>query len=338
MTPLQGQYQDIVPFLKKHCLECHGPDDVEGGIRLDNVNKIDASLWIDIYDQIAEGDMPPEEATSQLPEKLRKEILELVDAISRDDRFTIASGYRRLNKREYRNTVRDLLGLSEEFYDPAAFIFDDEIEKGFDTNSESLFISNDLLLEYLRSSTLALKTALHTEATEKPPVKKTTFPTKQLVVQGQLSSKTKNYVQRQRKGGIYPVDYDAAIPTTGNYRITADAAGLDRNPKLPAPGTPFRMELLATFAGTTKVLHKFDIQDEEFSPHGAVVWLEKGAKPYFQGATISGKPRNINRKRKESQKFSIPGLAIKNITIEGPLDVEWPPPPKRRHRNGFALV
>ena len=150
---VQGQYQPIAPFLEKYCVECHGPDEVKGGVRLDNVREIDAQLWVDIYDQLDEGEMPPKKAT-QPPEGLLKKMIALVDTISRDEQFTMASGYRRLNKREYRNTVRDLLGLSGEFYDPAAAIFDDEVEKGFDTNSESLSISNDLLLEYLRSSTI----------------------------------------------------------------------------------------------------------------------------------------------------------------------------------------
>ena len=322
---VQGQYQPIAPFLEKYCVECHGPDEVKGGVRLDNVREIDAQLWVDIYDQLDEGEMPPKKAT-QPPEGLLKKMIALVDTISRDEQFTMASGYRRLNKREYRNTVRDLLGLSGEFYDPAAAIFDDEIEKGFDTNSESLSISNDLLLEYLRSSTISLKTALFTDATEEPPLKKTTFHSKQLTVQGQLSGKPYDHViQRQRKGGIFPAKYDSVIPTTGKYRITAVAAGLNRHPSIPAKGTPFRMSLQASFAGTTKVLEEFEIQDDTFSAHEAVVWLEKGALPFFQGVTISPKPRNINRRRGENDKLPIPGLAIKTITIEGPLDVEWPP-------------
>jgi len=226
----QESYQPIVPFLQKHCVKCHGPDEVKGDVRLDNIDAIDAQLWIDIYDQLKEGEMPPKKE-AQPSEDLRKEMIALVDKISRDER---------------------LLGLSAEFYDPAATIFDDEIEKGFDTNSESLFISNDLLLEYLRSSTISLKTALFTEETEKPSTQKTTFSAKQLVVQGQLSIKTKSLVvQKQRKGGIYPAKYDSVIPTTGQYRMTAVAAGVGRNPNLPAHGGPFRMNLSATFAGTS---------------------------------------------------------------------------------------
>jgi len=269
--------------------------------------------------------MPPEDE-KQPPQELVKEINKLVDTISRDQRFTVATGYRRLNKREYRNTVRDLLGLSDEYFDPARYIFDDELEHGFDTNSENLIITNELLLEYLKSASISLKTALFTDQTAKPKTKKTTFSSKQLIVQGQLSGKPHDYVvQRQSKGGIFPAKYASVIPATGKYRITATAAGIDRNKLQPKAGTPFRMHLIASFAGTTKLLHEFKIKDNKFEPYSVVVSLEKGALPYFQGANISGKPRNINRRRKDGDKLSIPGLAIKNITIEGPIDVVWPP-------------
>lgn len=321
----QGDYQPIVPFLNQYCVECHGPDKVEGDVRLDKVQEIDAELWIEIFDQMDLGDMPPAKAP-QPPAELAEKTLELVDTISRDERFTVASGYRRLNKREYRNTVRDLLGLSAEFFDPASFIFEDEIEHGFDTNSESLTISNELLLEYLRSATISLKTALYTEETEQPKTKKTTFGAKELSIGGQFAGVSRGYaVQRQKKGGISPKKYDSVIPTSGKYRITANAMGFDRNPRTPTSGTPFKMSLMAEFAGTTKTFHVFDIKDDEFAPYSKVVWLEKGAQPFYQGANISAKPRTINRRRPAGSPWSIPALAIKDITIEGPLDVEWPP-------------
>ena len=100
---LASEYKPIVPFLNTYCVECHGPDEQEADIRLDDVFAIGASLWIDVYDQISEGDMPPSKAKQPAADKL-KDIVKLVDKISRDERITVATGYRRLNKREYRNT------------------------------------------------------------------------------------------------------------------------------------------------------------------------------------------------------------------------------------------
>lgn len=319
------KYQPIAPFLNQYCVECHGPEKFEAEVRLDDMNAIDPDLWIDIYDQLEFGDMPPRKA-SQPPEGKKAEILELIDAISRDESYTIATGFRRMNKREYRNTVRDLLGLSDEFFDPSASIFEDEVEEGFDTNSESLTISNELLLEYLRAATISLNTAMYAKDASKPESKETTFNAKQLVVDGQLSGRRDGMViQRQKKGGIYPKTYSSVIPATGNYRITVTAAGLDRNPQQPGKGVPFRMNLLASFAGTTKRFHRFDIRDDVLSEYSAVVWLEKGAKPYVQGDNIHSKPRNINRRRPEGKQLTIPAFAVGSFTIEGPIDVEWPP-------------
>jgi len=174
-----SEYAPIVPFLNTYCIECHGAEEQEGDVRLDDVFAIDASLWLDIYEQMAEDEMPPFEA-KQAPAAEMKDMIQLVDKISRDERLTVATGFRRLNKREYRNTVRDLLGLeNNKLFDPASFIYEDEIEKGFDTNSESLVITNELLLEYLRSAQISLRTALNVKVTEQPKTKLTTYANKQ---------------------------------------------------------------------------------------------------------------------------------------------------------------
>ena len=102
-----ADYKPITPFLNQYCVSCHGPDEQEGGVRLDDINNIDGPLWIDIFDQIDLGEMPPRKA-DQPPKKLRTRINKLIEAVSYDDQHTISTGYRRLNKREYHNTVLDL--------------------------------------------------------------------------------------------------------------------------------------------------------------------------------------------------------------------------------------
>ena len=160
-------YAPVEPFLNRYCVRCHCETTQKGEVRLDDFDAIDGSLWSDVYDQIHFANMPPEDEIQ--PSKAdRRRVAALVLAISRDDAFSIATGYRRLNRREYGNTVRDLLGLKPGVYDPAASIFQDDVEDGFDTNAHELIISNELLLEYLDSAERSLRMALFLEDL-KPP-------------------------------------------------------------------------------------------------------------------------------------------------------------------------
>ena len=112
-------YAPIQPFLNRYCTDCHGEKKQKAEVRLDDFKAIDGPLWSDIYDQLLHGDMPPEDEPQPSKEE-RAHITKLVDKISHDDDFSISTGYRRLNRREYANTVRDLLGLKPGLYDPAA--------------------------------------------------------------------------------------------------------------------------------------------------------------------------------------------------------------------------
>ena len=62
-------FQTVVqPFLKAHCLRCHGPDRQRGDVALDELTSVDADnaeLWTRVWDQVALKEMPPKSATEQ---------------------------------------------------------------------------------------------------------------------------------------------------------------------------------------------------------------------------------------------------------------------------------
>ena len=56
----------IVPFLKKHCLECHGADAQEGDVRFDQYKDTaavaaDPKVWQRTIQMLRSGAMPPED-------------------------------------------------------------------------------------------------------------------------------------------------------------------------------------------------------------------------------------------------------------------------------------
>lgn len=144
-------------FFKQHCVRCHGAQKQKGDLRLDMV-RADAKLWLTIADRLELGEMPPEDEPQPSP----AEIKAIVAFAKRYAAETAHSGQvvlRRLNRAQYRNTLRDLLKIDTFVEDPTeAFPADDEKE-GFDNLGDTLQMSDFLLRQYLQVARKAVASA-----------------------------------------------------------------------------------------------------------------------------------------------------------------------------------
>ena len=338
------QYAPIQPFLNRYCVTCHGATKQKGEVRLDDFAEIDGALWNDIYDQLHDASMPPADVR-QPSMKERASIAKLVLQISRDESFSISTGYRRMNRREFRNTVRDLLGLKPGIYDPAARVFNDDVDGGFDTNADELVISNELLLEYLESAEHSLRMALFLEVLT-PPVTRVVESKPGSLHSGdsRFTTNQKNSTIMRGSGQYYARQGPRKVAIAGNYRITVKAAGVDRNNygsmNFPPAKGPIRMGIGTRLdsegkKSTSNLAMSFDLQDDMFEEYSVVVWLEKGAYPWVGFLNGAGKPassiRQAIRQRKVDPKdvspknYNGPGVEVTRLSVEGPLDPEWPP-------------
>jgi hypothetical protein len=111
--------KEIQPLLTEYCSDCHADGANKGQVAFDEFKSHDEllarrDLWLAVLKNVRAGLMPPEKkprpskAESQkLEEWIKKEVFE-IDARNPDPgRVTI----RRLNRVEYRNTIRDLMGV-----------------------------------------------------------------------------------------------------------------------------------------------------------------------------------------------------------------------------------
>ncbi|MEI6714961.1 MAG: DUF1592 domain-containing protein [Verrucomicrobiota bacterium] len=141
-------------FFKDYCVECHNADKQKGKLRLDNVSFVldsieNADRWQKILNQINSGEMPPED--TKQPEKLAKtDFLDSLSSTLVTARKSLGDvqgkiTMRRLNRREYKNTIRDLLGIDLRVNDLPA----DGGAGTFDTVGSSLFMSSDQFDQYL---------------------------------------------------------------------------------------------------------------------------------------------------------------------------------------------
>ena len=158
----------VKPILLRRCVTCHGPDDANGNVRLDTLStnlvkdSAAAETWHDVLNVLNLGEMPPEDETP-LTEKER-EILTgwITEQIDHAVRVLKSTGgqvvIRRLNRTEYRNTMRDLLGLDLN-YGPN-LLPDSPGEDGFTNNGSALRMSALQLESYLEAARSAMNRAV----------------------------------------------------------------------------------------------------------------------------------------------------------------------------------
>lgn len=112
-------------FLEKHCVRCHGPQKEEGDIRIDQLSRdfkagVDTHHWAEALDKLNSGEMPPEDEPQPTQDEIATFVTKL-DSLLKEGRAARmaarpAVSHYRLSRKEYQNTVYDLLGVR---YDPA---------------------------------------------------------------------------------------------------------------------------------------------------------------------------------------------------------------------------
>lgn len=146
--------RDVQPILEYYCYDCHADGANKGGVALDKfdpgANPADSrDLWFKALKNLRSGLMPPArkaqptDAEKQVVVNWIKTAIFGIDPNNPDPgRVTV----RRLNRVEYRNTIRDLLGVD---YDTQDEFPPDDTGNGFDNNGDVLTLSPTLLEKYL---------------------------------------------------------------------------------------------------------------------------------------------------------------------------------------------
>ena len=152
---LQAEFDTKVkPILQSHCLDCHAGLEASAGLNLDSYQTLEQVLdadrkWMSISKQIAAGTMPPDDSstlTRQEKEVLLSWIENVFEMVNCDNSFPGNVTIRKLNRTEYRNSVRDLLGVD---YQPAKNFPGDDVGHGFDNVADVLPLPPLLREKYL---------------------------------------------------------------------------------------------------------------------------------------------------------------------------------------------
>ncbi len=173
---LQGFRTQVFPLVERHCGSCHGAETKKGDLGLTTFKHTDEpallaaiDVWRAVAERLEAGEMPPEDKPRPTPAEAAR-ISSWVKwagrraaAAERRDpgRVTI----RRLNRAEYNNTVRDLLGLDLK---PADDFPSDDVGYGFDNIGDVLSMPPILVERYLIAADRIARAAIVAEVEPKP--------------------------------------------------------------------------------------------------------------------------------------------------------------------------
>ena len=152
--------------LSKYCLDCHDSETEKGQINLEDLS-FDlgsdvqvAERWQEVLNAINAGDMPPPDKSQMTAEEKTRFLADLSRKLVVARKIHADTGgdikMRRLNQREYANTIEALLGVRPN----VDGLPNDRAGSGFDTAGASLYFSSDQFEQYVEIARGALELAL----------------------------------------------------------------------------------------------------------------------------------------------------------------------------------
>ena len=156
--------KEILPLLQEYCYDCHGDGAKKGKLALDLYSKHeeiigDSELWKRVWENLHRRNMPPADKDQPADEEIDRILSWIEKTVFEQDPEKTNPGQvvlRRLNRVEYKNTIRDLFGvkIETESLFPA-----DDTGHGFDTIGEVLTVSPLLMEKYMVVADLVLEKA-----------------------------------------------------------------------------------------------------------------------------------------------------------------------------------
>jgi mono/diheme cytochrome c family protein len=329
--PFEEQFR---PLLVKHCQGCHGGEKPKGDFRLDRLSadfadKTVSDRWLNVVEQLRAGAMPPKGK----PRPAEKDIQALTDwararVAAADAARRAAQGrvvLRRLNRTEYENTVRDLLGIDVNLREQLP---QDGSADGFDNAAAALHTSSFLMEKYLEAADTALSLAIANKP--KPP---TVIQKRYSVTDTHNFKTTTESVYRKLDDAVvcfsssawnavwlssfYPQD-------GGRYRFRISTSGFQ------SAGKPVTYRVTAgssRLAGKSGLVGYFDAPANKPTVIEFVEYMEPRTTITILPYGLAGAN---TVKQVGADKYEGPGLAVQWIEVEGPLHDTWPPASHRR--------
>jgi mono/diheme cytochrome c family protein len=301
---------EVLPLVETYCHDCHGDGLKKGELAIDRFDSIaemqqHRDVWKRIRDHIRHRLMPPPDE-DQLNDEERNKILAWID----DAVFPVDPDHpdpgrvtlRRLNRIEYQNTLRDLLGVNAEVME---LIPPDDSGYGFDNIGDVLTLSPAHMERYLEASRLAVEMA---------------------VTPGEMPRPAKTIAGREMKGNGHRSEEGHYLFTSGEalarfearrpgrYKVTVTACGTKGAEVSPLMELKVDGQKIHEWAVDAPMNQPAEYSHElRFEKSGPVTVGMAFTNDFWDENFPDPARRDRN-------------LMVNSVTITGPLD--GPPPPK----------
>ena len=236
------------PFLTKYCIDCHSDAEASGEREFSTLNLKQNSLEMqirlqEVIDQLTLATMPPEDA-NQPSEQARLEAINRLTKTLADMRAKSRSTggqtvFRRLTRREYQNTISDLLGINMLMFDPTIEFPADNLNGSFDNVGHTLVTSGFLLEKYLEAADASVEKAfeqLKESAPQSWVFKDYFYQQAELRIAHDLAFKHRYLVLYDHRHNDKPEgayghldDLAKGVPSDGVYEVRVHAQALHRD-------------------------------------------------------------------------------------------------------------
>lgn len=334
-------------LIQTSCIDCHGSDTQTNldlaSLKTDFADAESFRQWVKVFDRIDRGEMPPASA-AQPNEAQKRSVLqylkrELKQASQDTQQKAGRVPSRRLTRTEYEYTLHDLLGIGG---DLAKYLPPENESAAFDVIAANQDMSNVHIRGLLQAADKALDEAI--QLGPKPYMGEreidyfnsrymkmwferevrrgggTVFRTDKDVV----TFRGENFVFRTDTNGFRP-------PVAGRYRITVKAAAYQ-----PRSSITVSLKRQNDAQGDSELFAAWDLVGNDYREVATTKYLRPD--DYFYVSADELEPALDGKTIYNSQPagaFGGEGVRIRRVTVEGPLEKNWPP---ERTRNLFPEI
>jgi uncharacterized protein DUF1592/uncharacterized protein DUF1588/uncharacterized protein DUF1587/uncharacterized protein DUF1585/uncharacterized protein DUF1595/cbb3-type cytochrome c oxidase subunit III len=242
-SPVAGEFeQTVMPVLSRNCVRCHSDRQQAGKLSLEQFRDSAAALqrtdvWQKVLEKISTGQMPPRPNAPLSADdvaSVSRWILKVPGVTAMPASASVSDPgrvtARRLNRAEYNNTIRDLLGVTMR---PADEFPIDDSGYGFDNIGDVLSLSPMLMEKYINAARVVSRAAVFGESYPEKPGQLIVLTPKKMQDDVHAKGHETPYSMR---GTLYATYH---FPVDGEYEFRWRYGNYRGRGKPVGPGRPF---------------------------------------------------------------------------------------------------
>jgi hypothetical protein len=325
-----SKFKNVV---SQYCFDCHDSDAKKGGLDLESISRDDlprhSAEWEKVIRKLRARQMPPIGKDRPSDKTYEDVVTQIAQSLDRAATKTPAPGrtetFRRLNRTEYQNAIRDLLALD---IDASTLLPKDDLSQGFD-NVGSANLSPTLLNRYIAAAEKIGRLAVG--APRRTPGGDTFRVRPDLTQEEHVDG-----LPLGTRGGLL-IPY--TFPRDGEYEIQIRLTR-DRNEVVEGLNEPHEVELLVD----RRLVKSYTVappenKDQEQVDAHLKLRLPITAGPHDVGVTFLKNPSSLIETRRQPYQAHYnfhrhPRLtpAVYQVSINGPYDSKSPGDTPSRRR------